>query len=222
LKPKNISKQNFLKIIIDTLLEFAGTLVIPTFTYTTSGVYDCKVTPTNLGSLNSTFVNNTQSIRSDHPIFSFTAIGDQSSIVEKIDKVAFGKDSLHSRLLNRNAAFLYIGKPVKSGNTLIHFVEKTVGVKYRFEKSFETQVFCGGKYLGSDYSAYVRKIDNPTNNYYFNFSKAHQKLKEEKCIFETNCNVDYSNISILPYDRTYQVLLDMLSKDENSFITESA
>ena len=57
-KPLGISKQEFLKSILDCLTLENNTVIIPTFTYTESGNFDVQKTNTNLGALNSSVLKN--------------------------------------------------------------------------------------------------------------------------------------------------------------------
>ena len=69
-------------------------------------------------------MKNYQFERSEHPIFSFVAIGKKRKIVKSVGKSAFGKKSVHSRLLNKNTFFLNFFRPLEKGNTLIHHIEQ--------------------------------------------------------------------------------------------------
>lgn len=213
-------KDEFLSNFLTSLLEFCDTICMPTFSYTDFGTFNCRDTESKLGALNRAILKNPDNLRSDHPIFSFAALGKDKQIVENIGLSAFGKDSIHDRLLGKNAAFLYIGRPTVAGNTLIHYVEQRKQVNYRFEKTFSTNVFCGQKFIGSNFSAYVRKKDNPDNAYYFNFRKANEYLLKKKLINEIASTEKFSNISIIPYDSCFENLTILLNQDSKAFISE--
>jgi len=76
------------------------------------------------------------SLRSNHPLWSFSGIGRN---VDKIFKTnyfsAYGKNSIFERLLEFDSIFISLGKPHKSIG-MIHYAEHVVGVPYRFNKEF--------------------------------------------------------------------------------------
>lgn len=218
LKNNETNKNKFLKDVIDILSSKNKTVIIPTFSYTTSGIFEVQKSKTSLGALNAAMLTVTDVQRSEHPIFSFGAYGGKSDIVKKIGRSAFGSDCLHERLLNSNAAFVHIGRPVNLGNTIIHYIEKSIGVTYRIEKKFSTQVFDNGIFIGNDYSAFVRKKDNEVNDYAFAFDKAAKYLYQKGLVVEKKLNFPYSNISILAYDKTHLALKQLIASDQFAFL----
>ena len=202
------------------LLKNVSTVITPTFTYTTSGIFEVQSTPTRLGALNAHFLKDSSVQRSEHPIFSFASIGAFSHLTKNIGKSAFGSDSIFERLLSRKAAFLYIGRPVRLGNTLIHFVEQLNKVNYRFEKLFETEVYDDNKFIGNDYSAFVRKKDNLKNNYEFSFEKATKFLIQKKLIRQMWITNEFSNLSLIPYDELFEQLNFLIKEDLSIFLKQ--
>lgn len=217
-KSGKTSKEEFLQQIIEVLLRKTSTIMIPTFTYTSSGIFKVESTPTRLGALNSFILGNASVARSEHPIFSYASVGSHSYLVKNIGKSAFGTDSIFERLLNRKVAFLYIGRPVRLGNTMIHFVEQLNNVEYRFEKVFETKVYENNRFKGSDYSAFVRKRNNLNNTYEFSFEKTTEILIQKKMIRQICISNEFSNLSILPYDDLYEELNALIKKDRSIFL----
>lgn len=217
-KPLSISKHEFLKSILDCLTLENKTIIIPTFTYTDSGIFDVQRTNTNLGALNSSVLQNNNTNRSEHPIFSYAAIGEECNLVKKIGKSAFGSDSIHERLLNKKSAFLYLGRPVSFGNTIIHYVEQLLNVSYRFEKYFPTHVYDQDEFVGNNYSAFVRKKNDTSNDFTFSFEKAADVLSKQGLIQQINLDYEFSNISLMPYDETFEVLRDLLIQNESIFL----
>ena len=71
--------------------------------------------------------------RSEHPMFSFAALGPKSEIVENCGKSAFGYDSIHERLRKKKCCFLNIGRSLESGNTLVHNVETLYWIRKLLE-----------------------------------------------------------------------------------------
>jgi aminoglycoside 3-N-acetyltransferase len=215
------SKQEFLQEIIEVLLKNVSTVITPTFTYTTSGIFDVGNTPTRIGALNAHFLQDVSVQRSEHPIFSYASIGRHSDLIKNIGKSAFGIGSIFERLLSKKAAFLYIGRPVRLGNTMIHFVEQLNNVNYRFEKIFETKVYDNRKFIGQNYSAFVRKKDNLENTYEFSFEKATEVLIQKKLIREIRISNEFTNLSLLPYNELFEELDFLIKKDASIFLKQS-
>ena len=108
-------------------------IVVSTFTYTSSGRFDVLTTRRAWETLNKWILGVPGVRRSEHPLFSYAAIGPQAGLVESIGRSAFGAGSVFDRLRGRNAAFLYVGRPVWMGNTSLHHVEQMCGATYRFQ-----------------------------------------------------------------------------------------
>ena len=217
-KPSSLSKRDFLQQVVQVLLQNIGTLIVPTFTYTTSGIFDVKSTPTRLGAMNAHFLEESSVARSEHPLFSFASIGAHSKLIKNIGKSAFGNDSIFERLLSNNVAFLYIGRPVRLGNTMIHYVEQLNNASYRYEKSFSTNVYENKRFIGSNYSAFVRKRDNLKNNYEFSFEKAAQELVQKKLVKEVHITNDFSNLSLISYDDLFEELNNLININMSIFL----
>jgi len=213
-KKNSIKKVNKL---IELFTKKGITIVIPSFTYTTSGKFFLNKTKSKVGFLANYVLQNKKikSCRSEHPLFSFISVGKNSKIVQKIGKAAFGKNSLHARLYGKRCYFLYFFRTLKNGNTLIHHIESIYKADYRFEKKFSTKVYNGNQYIGKNYSAYVKKNVND-KRYFFNFKKVLKKLVNKKYI--TIIKFKKSQIAILEYDDFYNDLKKLYKSDKNIFI----
>ncbi|TFG61599.1 MAG: hypothetical protein E4H32_07130 [Nitrospirales bacterium] len=212
------SLDEFCQAFTKPLLERGKTVLVTTFTYTTNGRFDVEETKTNLGVLNKWILNQTGHQRSEHPLFSYAALGPQADIVIHVGKSAFGSDSIFERLYNRKAAFLHVGRPVSMGNTALHHVEHMCGATYRVHKGFKTEVFRGSNYVGTDYTAFLRRRDVPGENFAFNFTKACDKIYEKGLIREIGSSKDLNNISMYSYDQTLDFLKDLFYQDQRIFI----
>ena len=212
------NRNEFCNAIVAPLLDCGKTIVLTTFTYTAEGRFDVLGSRTKLGAMNKWILEQTGCRRSEHPLFSYAALGPQADLVEGIGKSAFGYDSIFERLRGQRAAFLHIGRPVFLGNTALHYVEHMCGATYRTHKAFHTEVFRGEKYVGTDYSAFLRRRDVPGENFEFDFSKAAAKLFDKNFIKQVGSDRELSNISFYWYDQTLDCLLDMFNEDPKIFI----
>ncbi len=210
------SKEEFFDSITSILLTYTGTIIIPTFTYTTSGVFDVSSTKTFLGSMNNWILNKKEHARSEHPLFSFASIGRRKDIIQNVGKSSFGYDSVHDRLSTVNAGFLSIGRPLEHGNTILHYVEQSCGASYRFHKCFKTRVMNKNRFIGTDYNSFLRRRDVLGEDFSFTFKKASKILREKKIIKEVG--EDFQNITTYPYKETLEILLKEFYIDQNIFI----
>ena len=204
----------FLDKLLNYFLDCNLTIIVPTFSYTTEGIFNVSKTETRLGFLNKYILKNKQSCRSEHPIFSFSAIGSNKNIVLNVPKEAFGRNSVHDRLLRKNACFLNFGRSLSEGNTLIHQIEKINNCSYRFEKKFSTKVYNKNKYIGTNYSAFLRK----NINLKMNFNKIYKKVKKEKFFYSYGHDKKFNNINLYSYDNFYDFLNENFKQDKKVFL----
>lgn len=217
--PEFESRNAFCDAVVEPLLRRGKTVLITTFTYTTEGRFDPGITGTKLGVMNKWILGAPGRRRSEHPIFSYAAIGPQAGdLVEGIGKGAFGHDSVFDRLYGRNAAFLYVGRPVWMGNTIIHHVEHWCGATYREHKIFGTEVYRGETYVGKDYSAFVRRRDVPGETFAFRFEEASARLFDKGLVRQVGNDRELTNISAHPYDATADFLMALFYQNPRIFI----
>ena len=211
-------KENFLGELLDELLRTGCTIVIPAFSYTDTGNFYVNSTRTNLGALNNFIQKDSRSIRSEHPLFSFSAIGPKADFLKNIGKCSFGSDSVFSRLIGRRATFLNIGRPIAYGNTLVHFVEDQNDAYYRFHKHFDTKVFLDGNLIGSDYSAFLRRRDIPNKTFEINFALAANEIYLRGQVANIGEPESFSGLFQYDYDRTLEILSDLFMSNPEAFI----
>jgi aminoglycoside N3'-acetyltransferase len=212
------NRNEFCEAFIKPLLKRGKTVVIPTFSYTASGIFEVDETPTRIGVLNKWFLDHPGRSRSEHPLFSDTAIGSQKNLVENVGKSAFGRNSVMDRLCGKNTAYLHIGRPIYIGTTTIHYVEQMQGATYRVHKAFGTKVYKAGKYVGSDYRAFVRRSDVPGENFITDYRKGARKLYEEGLVSQVGLESEFTNISLYWYDQALELMNDLFEKDQTVFI----
>jgi aminoglycoside N3'-acetyltransferase len=214
----NDDKLNFLRDLMSELLGTGCTIVIPTFTYTDTGVFETNSTRTNLGALNKFIQNDSRSIRSEHPLFSFSSVGPESGFLKNIGKSSFGNDSVFARLIGQRATFLNIGRPISAGNTLVHYVEDQHNAFYRIHKKFDTQVFSDGKYIGTDYSAFLRRRDIPDLTFETKFELAAREIYAKGRVSRIGEPESYSGVFQYDYDRTLEILTGLFKSNSSAFI----
>lgn len=212
------SRNDFCKAVVNPFLVSGKTIVIATFTYTADGVFNVVGTRTKLGAINKWILDQPGHLRSEHPVFSYAALGPARDFLQGVGKSAFGYDSVFDRLKGKRAAFLHIGRPVSMGNTALHYIEHLCGATYRAHKAFRTQVFKGEQYIGTDYTAFLRRWDVPGESFEFDFSMAAEALVKRGLIKQVGSDLDLSNVSCYWYDDTIDFMADMFNKNQMLFL----
>jgi len=197
------------------------TSIIPSYTYTKKGIFDVYKTESNLSLLTKWSFNEKRIIRSEHPLFSCIGIGNQKKILKKINKSAFGKDSIFDKLYKNNSCLLHLGRPLELGNTSIHYVEQMGGATYRLNKKFKTKVYDKKKYIGTNYTVFVRDLSNKNNTYISNTNKISKILKNNKLVKEFGDFKSNTNITVLDYKRSIDLMIDEFYKNQNIFINKN-
>jgi len=205
----------YVKKILELFTKKNITCIVPSFSYTTEGKFDVKKTKSGVGFLSNFILKNIDHERSEHPLFSFIAIGKNKKIVKNIGFSAFGKNSVHQRLYKKKTSFLNFFRPLINGNTLVHHIEQINKAKYRFDKKFNTQVYKNNKFLKTGYRAYLRKFINK-KEHSFTFHKVLKKIKKENLF--TSIKLSNSNVTIYDYDKFYNTLNEIYLKNNKIFI----
>ena len=123
-------------------------------------------------------------------------------------------------LYGRNASFLYVGRPVSMGNTIIHHIEQACGATYRINKAFKTEVYRGDRFIGTDYSAFLRRRDVPGNSFAFSFADAAQRMFDAGLVRQVGDDRELTNISAHGYDAAAALLKRLFYANPNAFIDQ--
>lgn len=211
-------KHNVLSEIFSILKSTNKTFYTPSYSYTSCGRFDIEKTLTKVSALSKWLVGNSDIKRSAHPIFSYIGFGNNTELMDNIGKSAFGHNSLYDKLRHKKAGFLHLGREVFLGNTMIHHVEHMVGASYRYHKYFKTKVFEYGKFVDTDFSAFVRRKDIDGHDFSFNFRKCAEKLFNSNIIFETKDVEDAPYMASYPINVSFDMMADMFQKDSSIFL----
>lgn len=128
--------------MIDTVLDHlggAGTLVVPTFTYSfgRGEIFSRDRSPSTAGVITEYFRHREDARRSANPMFSFAASGRDALAYANSDaEDCFGADAAFGLLHRSNAALVCLGCSFDR-TTFVHHIEQAVGVDYRYFKVFE-------------------------------------------------------------------------------------
>jgi aminoglycoside 3-N-acetyltransferase len=136
--------QSFKDIFLE-ILGSEGTLIVPTFSYSfcNNRNFDINTTKGVCGMFSEYIRLLSQSVRSEDPNFSISAIGKKSKLfTQDIPIHSFGKNSFWEKLLKEKGKICNLNFDV--GSTFIHYVEKSQNVSYRFDKIFRGNIIKNG------------------------------------------------------------------------------
>jgi aminoglycoside 3-N-acetyltransferase len=188
-KDQNQSLKDHLDVLINLIDLNKGTIVVSTGTTSlcnTDNVFDINNTPSEMGSLTEFIRNQPDAVRSFHPFTSYAAIGKYANhICGSTTRHSVGPDTPEARLLELDAKYLSIGLHPVHTTTLIHHIEKTMGVPYRYIKEFIHPVVRDGKVVYEPFYLNLRYLEcnavmNLERKVYPFFYKCGYKIKEKK------------------------------------------
>jgi len=160
---KNIGPRDLLDCILD-LLGPKGTLMTPLFNFdfTKGNPFDTKHTKSQMGILSELARSHPKSIRTGHPVYSFSVIGAKQNYFLNLDnESAFSAESPFGILTKLDGKIGVIDLDDQDSMTYYHHVEQMCNVEYRYHKKF-TGLYTSDEGLTSSktYSIFVRKIEN--------------------------------------------------------------
>jgi len=152
--------------IYDSLLYALGdegTLVLPLFNFDfpQTKFFDIRNTPSQMGVLTEMGRNDPKSVRTGHPIYSFSIVGKQATEFKNIDNYSgYGADSPFAKILELDGKIAIIGLTDQETMTSYHFIEEQTLVDYRYFKEFNgTYINNKGESTEKVYALYVRDLD---------------------------------------------------------------
>jgi len=141
----------------------SGTLILPLFNFTfTEGVpFDIRTTPSEMGVLSECGREHPRSVRTGHPIYSFSVIGKESKMFMAVDNYSgYGEDSVFAMLRELDGKIGVLNLPDQNSMTFYHHVEEMQKVPYRYFKEFKGQYTdWNGDTKEKAYALYVRDIE---------------------------------------------------------------
>ena len=135
------NKEKISEIFLEKLLErmgYKGTIIVPSFTYSypKKQIFRRDISTPSMGMFSQFVQEHKNSLRSDDPCFSVSALGDDSLyLTQNLPLNSFGKDCFFDRFEKLGGQIINFN--LNAGSTFIHFIEKCYNVKYRFDKTFK-------------------------------------------------------------------------------------
>jgi aminoglycoside 3-N-acetyltransferase len=144
-------------------LGAAGTLVVPTFTYSfsTGKPFAVAATPSNCGIFAEHVRCRPEARRSRDPNISVAALGpDAEALTRAVPENAYGEGCFWERFLAADG--LVCNLNFDAGSTFIHYVERQLRVPYRFDKTFAGTFIEGdGARIPGQATIWVRQLSDP-------------------------------------------------------------
>lgn len=191
---ENLNKKEILKKFLDILIRSVGSgglLIFPTYTYSFSNFRNgikfkrnevfSKKTPTKIGVLSNFSIYHKDGLRTQDPFFSCVIFGKKNKdFIKNISNNSFDENSIFKKLLDNNAKLLNLNF---KGYTIIHYIERKLKVKYRFDKIFNGYIRDRNKLKKKSWTIFVTRKNSkykddhmPLINY----------LEKKKIIKKTN------------------------------------
>ena len=137
------TKQGTLHGIHEALMSVmtdAGTLVVPTHSFSlcnTDIPFDPETTPSQRGPFTDYVRQLPGAVRQFHPFASVAAWGKQAQqICGNTSRHAYGPNTPYERMLNGNAWVISVAMPPQTTCSIVHHMEMTMAVPYRYTKEF--------------------------------------------------------------------------------------
>ncbi len=118
-----------------------GTLVVPAFTYSfpRRQVFDPADPVAEMGAFAEWLRQHQDARRSRDPCYSVVAVGAQAeALTTRAPENSFAPDGFFGRFLDADGMVLNLN--FDAGSTFLHYLERQLGVPYRFDKTFEGHI----------------------------------------------------------------------------------
>ena len=195
-----------------------GTIVVPAFSYsfTKNEIFNRETTKSSVGLFSETFRKFPNVKRSNHPIFSFAAVGKYENEIlnSRIDD-CFGRKTTFDFLYQHDAKIVSLGCHFDQSATFLHYVEQNLDVSYRYKKTFSGFIQNKGKISKVVVTYNVRDLDIDSLPQMDLFKKTAVK---ENCLF-VGCagRFPFYSISAKNY---FRIAKKLISINEYSLIGE--
>tara|TARA_Y100001934_G_C12371435_1_gene786533 strand:- start:1257 stop:2027 length:771 start_codon:yes stop_codon:yes gene_type:complete len=160
IKMKKEDRYQILFDAFDEVLCSEGTLIMPSFTYsaTKNEPFHVETTPSAVGGLSEYFRKMSNVFRSSDPNFSVLARGLRAKDFSNVSvDNAFGPNSAFG-LANKLNAWLVCLACSMNRITFTHYVEQTIGVRYRYIKNFPFEIVKKNIITTGETKYYVRDL----------------------------------------------------------------
>lgn len=132
--------QGHVRALLELIDPEQGTLVVcsgsPSLCNTDT-VFDPQDTPSEMGVLSEAVRRLPGAVRSRHPFYSYAAVGPLAqAICGDCSRHVYGPETPKARLIEAGALFVSVGLHPRLTSAVVHHLELTMGVPYRYVKEF--------------------------------------------------------------------------------------
>ena len=215
-----LTKKNIYRTIFKAFFEVissTGTLIIPTFTYSFSKgeIYDPLKSKNICGLFSEEFQKQKNIKRYLDPNQSFLVYGKYKKFFcSKPSLNSYDDNSMWARLLKKNSKICNLN--LNAGSTFIHYVEKKIGVSYRFDKTFTGIIKDGNKNKKSKSTLFVGKRNRKQNLAQF---EIFTNIAKKKNFYKTS-KVGKGFVGLISCKKTFNLIAEEIKKNP-FFLTES-
>lgn len=206
--------QTILNAFFDVIGK-SGTLIVPSFTYSHSSgkVFNYEETPSTCGIFTEMLRKDPKSIRSSDPNVSVVAFGSQvKDLTQCLPINSYSETSFFGRFLKAKGKICNLN--FDAGSTFIHFVERMLGVDYRYDKTFSGLTEFGTQ--SKEVSSVLYVQDYNISGSQANF-EAFNRLAISKNMYTTQ-NVGRGMVGCISADATYNLIASVLPANPHFLI----
>lgn len=207
------------RIILDAIMNVLGddgTLIVPTFTYSfpDGRPFDPATTPSTCGVFTEFVRRHPDAHRSHDPCVSVAAIGAHAeSLTRGVEQNAYGSDGFAARFASASGRICNLN--LDAGSTLVHHVERELGVPYRFDKTFTGTLHVDGQDREAASTIWVRHLVEGTEAEFTILDR----YAREQGLFRS-AGVGRGQVGSITYDATRDLIARTLP-DEPWFLTKA-
>lgn len=217
---KGNSVENKIETLINGITNYigpTGTLVLPTFTYssTKNEVYDPDQTQSQVGIVTEYFRKRKNVIRSSNPIFSVASVGKLSENFKNSSASdCFGDGTCFDLMFKNNFWIVTLGCSFDRV-TFIHYVDQFNNVSYRYFKNFKSVIIKDSKKIESNINYFVRDLNRKSS---VNLNKLKLKLYEYRLLNKDQ--IGRANFLAVKSVDFFNIASEMINFKENIHIVE--
>ena len=218
----NEERFNKFNTILNDIQNSGGNIVIPTYSYSyaQNKVYDMRNTPSSLDEVSEYLRKKNIIKRTIDPNFSYLMFGNNFSKrhFEIADSSSFGNNSLIDDVFKQDGYLGAIGGALEY-LTEIHFIEKKLGVDYRFDKKFEGVTISNtGKKKHSTNTFFCRDL---SSNHTVSLIQLKHDLIEQKLVEEWIIDEHNLSIKVIKFRVIYDFIKEKIIKNSKYLLKKS-
>lgn len=180
-----------------------GTLAVPTFTYSfpQGKVFDPDNTPSDCGIFTEMLRKHPEAYRSNDPCISVAAIGKKAEeLTQNIPENSYGPDSFFDRFYEADGVICNLN--FDAGSTFVHYVERSLNVPYRFDKTFNGTFRKGDREEDKKCTIWVRYVSSDETIAVF---EPFDRLAREEGLYKT-AKVGRGFVGIITVKDTFSLI----------------